>query len=106
IDRLPGWCDGRLAPAQLARGQGRDRREYPVFAIRLLRRRPETECVGNCAGDRRTSDPLVLPPGQPFAKRLQPGGGGELSRASGMSFLSFCAKLLRHTSLVPSGPAL
>ena len=40
-----------------------------------------------------------------LAKRLQPGGGGESSRASGMSRRSFCAKLRRHTSLVPSGPA-
>ena len=43
-------------------------------------------------------------PLQPFARWLQPGGGGELSRASGMSLRSFVAKLLRHTSLLPSGP--
>ena len=40
-----------------------------------------------------------------FASRLQPGGGGDSSRASGISRRSFCAKLRRHTSLVPSGPA-
>ena len=31
--------------------------------------------------------------------------GGSASRASGMSFLNFFAKLRKHTSLVPSGPA-
>lgn len=41
-----------------------------------------------------------------FARRLQPSGGGESRRASGISFLTFLAKLLRHTSLVPKGPAL
>ncbi len=40
-----------------------------------------------------------------LARRLQPAGGGESSRASGIRRRSFCAKLLRHTSLVPSGPA-
>ena len=36
---------------------------------------------------------------------LQPGAGGRSSRASGISRLSFCAKDLRQTSLLPNGPA-
>ena len=39
-------------------------------------------------------------------RAVQPGGGGRSSRASGISRRSFCAKLRRHTSLVPSGPAI
>ena len=35
-----------------------------------------------------------------------PGEGGDSNRASGISRLSFLAKLLKHTSLVPSGPGL
>ena len=38
--------------------------------------------------------------------RAQPGAGGRSSRASGISRRSFCAKLRRQTSLVPSGPAI
>ena len=36
----------------------------------------------------------------------QPGGGDRSSRASGISRRNFCAKDRRHTSLVPSGPAM
>ena len=41
-----------------------------------------------------------------YPPRLQPGSGGWCRFASGISRLSFLAKLRRHTSLSPSGPGV
>mgnify|MGYP003287731472 CR=1 FL=1 len=56
--------------------------------------------VGRRAAGER--DPALFPHA---LEALHPGAGGWASRASGISRRSFCAKLRRHTSLVPSGPA-
>jgi APA family basic amino acid/polyamine antiporter len=85
------------------RQMDRNRRDRHHLLDRdVRRRRTEHSCVGRSARNRWRSRPPYLA----LAKRLQPGGGGESSRASGMNRRSFCAKLLRQTSLVPSGPAL
>ena len=81
-----------------------DRCDHPRPDLRRLDalwRRVRGDGVGRGADRHR-------PPGllaHALARRLQPAGGGESSRASGTIRLSFFEKLRRHTSLVPSGPA-
>ena len=70
----------------------------------VLRRRSRSDPVGSRPRARRPADPLAVAALQ--FERDQPGRGARSSRASGISRRNFCAKLRRHTSLVPSGPAI
>ena len=96
----------RFAAPTIGNRDSGHRYQHPFFVVRLLRRRPEREPARPGFFGRRPWNPLAMPPAYALARRLQPSGGGESSRASGIIRLSFFEKLRRHTSLVPSGPAL
>ena len=95
---LAAW---KLSPTLGARAIVARRRA--VHRLRNLWDRARSRPVVPGAARRRPGDPHRH--ASPQFARSQPGGGGRSSRASGISRLSFCAKLRRHTSLVPSGPA-
>ena len=73
-----------------------------LFGLDSLRRRLRRAQMGR--GAARDRHPGLC--GDAAHRPLQPGGGGESSRVSGMSRLSFLAKLRRQTSLLPSGPGV
>ena len=80
---------------------GHPDRRRDLFDRHVRRRRVRRSAVVGSDRNRWPAHPLHLA----FAKRDQPGGGGEARRASGISRLSFFAKLRKHTSLFPRGPA-
>ena len=98
LHRLRG---GRAQAARRWEVDGSRRNRRSLFDRDVRRLGTERAALGRRDCHRRPSGPHYLA----LAERLQPAGGGESSRASGMSRRSLCAKLLRHTSLVPSGPA-
>ena len=118
----PGLCFHRLRldrrqPGPLrrlcrrrAQAEGDGRRDDRCNARLYLCDRDVRRCgtggdpVGAWTGCCRPSDPL--PVETPQFRCDQPGGGGRSSRASGINRRSFCANDRRHTSLVPSGPAM